>query len=160
MNKTPYSILLAFLLLLSPPIDAKAIRGVVVGVNDGDTITVLKNGISYKIRLYGIDCPELHQAFGMEAKQFTSNLAFEKKVKIKVQATDRYGRYVGSVTLPDGHILSQELLKNGLAWHYRRYSTNPLLQTLEDRAKEAKLGLWAQPSPIPPWEFRHNSNKN
>src|SRR5437773_3020072 len=84
--------------------------GRVVGVSDGDTITVMHNGRGEKIRLHGIDCPEKRQAFGTKAKQFTSEHAFGKNVTIKVKDTDRYGRTVGEVTLPDGKSLNEELV--------------------------------------------------
>ncbi len=76
--------------------------GRVVGISDGDTITVLHNGKGERIRLHGIDCPEKRQAFGNRAKQFTSNLVFAKTVTVQVLDRDRYGRTVGVVLLPDG----------------------------------------------------------
>jgi endonuclease YncB( thermonuclease family) len=126
----------------------------VVGVADGDTIRVLRDRELIKIRLHGIDCPEKGQALGNRARQFTSGLAFGKNVGIQVKDRDRYGRTVAVVVLPDGRSLNAELVRAGLAWHYRRYSRNRELQRLEDEAREAKRGLWADPQPVPPWECR------
>lgn len=134
---------------------AKTIKGKVVGVHDGDTITVLQNKTPYKIRLIGIDTPELGQPFGRTAKWFVSDMAFDQTVEVDVKGRDRYKRYLGIVVLP-GHInLNQALLANGLAWHYRFYSKDSYLQSLEDAAKQSKLGLWRLKNPTAPWDYRH-----
>jgi endonuclease YncB( thermonuclease family) len=125
----------------------------VVGVSDGDTITVLEGTTQYKIRLSGVDAPESKQPFGQKAKQFTSAQVFNKTVSIAVVDKDRYGRLVGDVTI-DGKNLSQELVKAGLAWHYSQYSKSPVLAKLESAARAAKQGLWADVKPVAPWEFR------
>jgi micrococcal nuclease len=96
--------------------------GRVVGISDGDTISVLHDGKAEKIRLNGIDCPEKRQAFGQRAKQFTSKLAFGKEVTVKTFGHDKYRRTIGDVVLADGRILNHELVKAGLAWWYERYS--------------------------------------
>ncbi|HMB05332.1 MAG TPA: thermonuclease family protein [Isosphaeraceae bacterium] len=107
------------------------------------------------MRLYGIDCPETGQDFGSRAKQFTSELAFGKVVKFVPRATDGYGRVVADVVLPDGRVLNDELVKAGLAWWYRQHAQNiGTLRQLEAEAREAKRGLWSQPNPVPPWEWR------
>jgi micrococcal nuclease len=114
----------------------------VVGVSDGDTLTVLRDQSQVRIRLYGIDCPETGQDFGSRAKQFTSELAFGKIVTVVPRATDGYGRVVADVVLPDGRVLNEELVKAGLAWWYRKYARNiGTLSQLEAEAREAKRGL-------------------
>ncbi len=128
--------------------------GRVVGVSDGDTITVLHNGKGERIRLHGIDCPEKRQAFGNRAKQFTSTLVFGKGVTVQVMDRDRYGRTVGVVLLPDGRSLNHELVRAGLAWMYRRYTNDQSLSDLEAEARVARRGLWADPHAVPPWEWR------
>ena len=129
--------------------------GKVVGISDGDTISIMREGRAVKVRLHGIDCPEKKQPFGNQAKQFTSEWAFRKEVKVQVQTTDGYGRIVGEVILPDGLNLNQELVDAGLAWWYRKYApNNRTLKALEAGAREAKRGLWADKNPIPPWEWR------
>ncbi len=128
--------------------------GRVVGVSDGDTITVMHSGKGERIRLHGIDCPEKRQAFGKRAKQFTSNLVFAKTVTVQGVDRDRYGRTVGEVLLPDGRSLNRELVRAGLAWMYRRYTNDQSLSDLEEEARVAGLGLWADPHAVPPWEWR------
>lgn len=146
-------VLLAVLLVV--PAFAGEFAGQVVGVIDGDTIDVLHSGQAERIRLNGIDCPEKRQAFGKKAKQFTSTLVYGKEVTIHVLRRDRHGRTVGDVVLPDGTNVSRELLRAGLAWWYRQYSKDESLGALEEEARQAKRGLWADPDPIPPWEIRH-----
>lgn len=125
-----------------------------VGVSDGDTITVIHYGKGERIRLYGIDCPEKKQAFGKRAKQFTSNMVFGKNVKVRPVTTDRYGRTIAWVYV-DGTCLNEELLKAGLAWHYKRYSSERHLANLETEARHTRAGLWSDPYSVPPWDFRH-----
>lgn len=136
---------------VSPPIAAR-----VVGVKDGDTIVVVHENTRETIRLAEIDCPEKKQAYGSKAKLLTSRLAFGQEVTVYRKTRDRYGRTVAAVTLPDGRDLGEEIVKAGLGWQYRKYSTSPVLRDLERAAREARLGLWADPDPIPPWDYRHS----
>ena len=131
--------------------------GKVVGVADGDTITVLHDRTSQKIRLHGVDAPEKAQPFGDKAKQLTSSLVFGKEVKVEVVTRDKYGRTVGRVyTVSPDRCLEEELVKAGLAWWYRQYDPkNKKLAGLEEEARKARRGLWSDPSPTPPWEWRH-----
>jgi len=124
---------------------AEEFSGKVVGVSDGDTITVLRNRTSIKVRLHGIDCPEMGQDFGSRAKAFTSELVFGQVVKVVPRDTDRYGRTVADVILADGRILNHELVRAGLAWRYRKYAPDiGTLAELEAAARDAKRGLWSQ----------------
>lgn len=137
-----------------PTIDLN-FSGKVTSVIDGDTIEILNNEKEVtRIRLKGIDCPERSQAFGTKAKQFTASLCFGMTIAINGSEKDYYGRTLGDVVLPDGKILNHELVKAGLAWHYKKYSSDETLARLEKEAKEAKRGLWADPESIAPWEFR------
>lgn len=129
--------------------------GKVIGIIDGDTIEVLENNRPVRIRLAEIDCPESHQDFGQKAKTFTSELAFDKDVKVLVKDIDRYGRTVAEIILPDSRSLNRELISAGLAWWYQRYSSDQSLGQLQSQAKSAKLGLWSSENPIAPWDFRH-----
>lgn len=129
--------------------------GKVIEIIDGDTIEVLENNYSVRIRLAEIDCPESHQDFRQKAKTFTSELVFDRDVKILVKDIDRYGRSVAEIILPDGRSLNRELISAGLAWWYQRYSSDQSLGQLQSQAKSAKLGLWSSDSPIAPWDFRH-----
>ena len=128
--------------------------GKVVSVSDGDTISIIRDGRSVRIRLDGIDCPELGQDFGTKAKQFTSNLVFGKEVTAEIRDVDKYGRLVCRVFI-DSQDLSLALVKAGLAWHYKQYSSDSVLAEAETAAKEAKAGLWSMSSPTSPWDFRH-----
>lgn len=128
--------------------------GKVVGVTDGDTITVLlQDNTTVKIRLEGIDCPETKQDFGQKAKQATSELCFGKAVRVVKSGEDRYGRTLGFVFV-DGVCVNEELLKKGMAWHYKKYNQNEKLAKLEEEARREKAGLWSQPDTIAPWDFR------
>lgn len=129
--------------------------GAVVGVLDGDTIEVMHDGVAERIRLQGIDCPEKRQAFGQKAKQAASSMAFGKQVSIATQGHDKYGRTIGNVIMPDGRKLNYELVRQGWCWWYRKYDPdNAELARLEADARKARIGLWADLSPIPPWDWR------
>ena len=153
-------LLLIFVLFLSNIVNAKTIEGLVVGVADGDTITVLDQQKNiFKIRLQGIDAPEKKQAFGEKSKQSLHDLVHGKQVRIEYDKEDKYGRIVGKITLDDLDICLQQLVL-GMAWHYKKYQNE---QSVADRvvyndaelkSKSLKLGLWADETPMPPWEFR------
>ena len=121
-------------------------------------LPLLHNRHPERIRLSGIDYPEKGQAFGKKATQFTSTLIHGKEVTFHVLSKDRHGRTVADVLLPDGTNVSRELLGAGLAWWYRQYSKDVSLGALEQEAQQAKRGLWADPNPIPPWEFLPRGN--
>lgn len=148
--------ILLFLLSLSPAL-AQTFTGKVVGISDGDTIRVLKEGREVKVRLHGVDAPESRQPYGTKARQFTAAFAFGKAAKVDVKDTDRYGRTVGDVSVASKS-LNQALVKQGMAWWYRRYAPNDrVLAALEAQARRAKRGLWADRSPVAPWDFRRGS---
>jgi len=127
----------------------------VTGVTEGDIIRVNHGGKETKIRLWGIDCPEMNQTFGPQAKKFTGDLTAGQTVTLKVLEVDRFKRQVAFVILPDGRNLNHEILKAGFGWWFVRYAKDEkVLEQLESEAKTAKRGLWAQPYPTPPWEHR------
>lgn len=127
----------------------------VIGVSDGDTITVLRDRTPVKLRLHGVDAPETGQDFGTQAKALTSKLAFGQTVSVKVVDTDRYGRLVAEVSLADGRLLNHELVRAGLAWWYRKYAPHDHdLERLESDARTGRRGLWADPEPTAPWDYR------
>ena len=138
-----------------PTLPTLQFSGKVIGVTNGDTISVLHNGRGNKIRLNGIDCPEKGQAFGTRAKQATADLAFGKEVLLQTYGLDKYGRTIGDVILPHGQVLNHELVRAGMCWWYRKHAPlDPVLEGLEQEAREAKRGLWVDPNPVPPWEWR------
>jgi endonuclease YncB( thermonuclease family) len=148
--------LVALVLWSVPAFAQERFAGRVVGITDGDTISVMREGRSVRVRLEGIDCPERGQDFGQRAKQFTSDMAFGKDAAIEVRDIDRYGRLVARVTV-DGEEVSLALVRSGLAWHYKKYSRDSKLAEAEMAAKSAKLGLWSHSAPTPPWEFRQSA---
>ena len=150
--------LVALVLWSVPAFTQERFAGRIVGVTDGDTIAVMHEGRSVRVRLEGIDCPESGQDFGQRAKQFTSDMAFGKDVVVDVRDVDRYGRLVARVTV-DGEDVSLALVRSGLAWHYTKYSRDPELAEAEMAARSAKVGLWSRsaPAPTPPWEFRQSA---
>jgi micrococcal nuclease len=136
--------LLAVVLLIISGLAAggDTFTGRVVAVVDGDTIKVMHDGRAERIRIYGIDCPELGQPYGTAARKFTSFLAFGKTVTMETRTTDRYGRTISTVLLPEGSDLGKELLHAGFAWWYRKYApAEILLERLESEAREARKGL-------------------
>ena len=148
----------AFLLLTLWPLPALAadFAAKIVGVSNGDTLTVLTaEKRQVKVRLHGVDTPETGQDFGSRAKQAASELAFGKQVTIRERDKDRYGRTVAEVILPDGRSLNREMVGQGTAWWYSKYApADRELASLEAEAKTAKRGLWSQAAAVPPWEWR------
>ena len=139
------------------------LTGKVVGVSDGDTLTVLvqrdQSLEQIKVRVSGIDAPEKAQAFGDRSKQGLSDCAFAKQVQVEVIKLDRYGRSVAKV-ISQGTDCGLRQIELGLAWHYKAYAREQSpadrqsYAAAEDLAHERKLGLWSDPAAIPPWDFR------
>ena len=137
------------------------IYGTVVGITDGDTLTLLTSEKKQvKIRLAEIDTPERGQPYGSKARQALADLTFQKDVAVLYVDTDRYGRTVGRIYVGEVDV-SGELVHSGAAWVYRQYSTDPTLLDLEEKAKSAKRGLWGLPEVerIPPWLWRRGQRK-
>jgi len=136
------------------------VTGRVVGVSDGDTITVLDAGNQqHKIRFDGIDAPESRQAFGTRSKQSLSDLVFGQTVTVTSSKTDRYGRTVGSVVV-NGQDVGLIQIERGMAWFYRQYAGDlgseraRDYERAEERARADRRGLWADARPVEPWEYR------
>ncbi|MBL8891565.1 MAG: thermonuclease family protein [Planctomycetaceae bacterium] len=125
----------------------------VVGVHDGDTITVLLNNRQYKIRLEGIDAPELGQDYGTKSKQHLSTLVFGKSITGNRKGGDKYGRNLCNVMV-EGTNANRSLVSEGLAWHYKTYSRDKELAAAELDARKAKKNIWSEQGPIAPWEWR------
>ena len=128
----------------------------VVAVLAGDTLKVLKSRQVMVVRLQGIDAPEKTQRYGQQAKDFTEGVAFGEKVVVNVKGIDRDENIVAEVVMEDGRSLNREVVKAGFAWWHREHSEDLSLWRLEDKAREAKLGLWLGEDPVPPWEFRES----
>ena len=137
-----------------------AVRGKVVGISDGDTIKVLVAGrVLIKVRVSWIDAPEMRQAFGYRAKQAMSELVFGKNVELRAHTIDLYGRVVAQVFV-NGKDAGLEMLRLGLAWVFERYITEASAgiqasyRQAQEEAQARRSGLWADPEPTPPWEYR------
>ncbi len=149
--------LLLILLISLFPLN-ESIRGLVIGVYSGDSIVVkLDDGSQIKVRLEGIDCPELTQEYGDSAKMATVVFCFNKKVRIEKTGVDTYGRTLAFVYVDD-ICLNKELLRRGLAWHYKAYNADQELAQLELDARNAKVGIWSTDEPEAPWDYRRKKN--
>lgn len=146
----PYACLAA--LLFAFP----AYAGKVIGIADGDTLTLLVAGRPLEIRLAGIDAPEYGQAFGERSKQSLAALCFGKTAQYQVRDVDQYGRTVAVVACA-GTEANRYQVENGFAWVYRRHNRDASLLILEEEAREMQRGLWADDNPVPPWRFRYQA---
>jgi len=127
--------------------------GRVVGITDGDTVRVMRDGEAVKTWLHGIDAPESRQAFGSRSKQFLSAVIAGKTVTVVEHDTDRHGRIVGEI-ICDGANVNHASVDAGMAWWYHKYAPNDsALDAAEQRAKSARRGLWSDANPTPPWEY-------
>lgn len=125
----------------------------IVGVHDGDTATCLQNKTQIKIRLNQIDAPEIGQDFGNASKKALSDMIFGKYVELKTNGTDKYGRTIAEI-FHENQNINKQMVAQGMAWAYREYMTDNEYLTLEDNARRAGIGLWSQPNPIYPSDFR------
>ena len=123
-------------------------------VQDGDSLTVPRNGSKESIRLAEVDAPELPQPYGSEARAYVTGLLMGQTVSVRPVTKDQYGRTVADIVMSDGQSLSRDLVEHGYAWLFIKYSSNPELAKLEREARAARRGLWKDPSPTAPWEFR------
>lgn len=160
MNNLSKTMLAATLLILFSAVQAGELIGRVVGVADGDTLTLLDEGRNqYKIRLAGIDAPEKKQPFGRRSKEKLSDLAFNRNVRVIWEKKDRYGRIVGKI-ISETRDVNLEMVSAGLAWHYKAYegeqtlTDRRLYENAEQNARLMKKGLWHDAYPTPPWDFR------
>ena len=150
---------LFFLILFSLQVFAD-LSGVISRVIDADTV-ILKSdqGINYKVRLLGIDAPEINQVYGKEASRYLSSKVLGKNLTVLGKNKDRYQRLLGKLIL-DGNDINLNLVKNGMAWHYKFYKKSQekkdqlLYSNAEKYAKVNELGLWAEKMPVPPWQWR------
>ncbi len=147
-------------LLLLPCLAHADIEGKVVGITDGDSLTVLDaDHIQHKVRLAGIDAPEKGQAFGQKSKEVLSSCAYGHQVHIEGKKLDRYGRLIGKV-LVKGQDCNLNQVKQGMAWHFKKYESEQapddrfIYSEAEIQAKNMKIGLWIDKDPVPPWDFR------
>ena len=150
---------------------SKELKGKVVSIADGDTVTIVVADNSanskflqppssqpsskkqYRIRLNDIDAPESKQAFGNKSKENLKNYIYQKDVVVKYESTDKYGRILGTIKKKEKDINLQQV-KDGYAWVYRHYSKKQDYIKEEEKARQERKGLWADKNPINPYDFR------
>lgn len=159
--KTRLLLLLSLLIFYSCKSDntntteADSTTGKVIGIVDGDTYDILLNGNkTVRIRMEGIDAPEKGMPFYKKAKNHLSDLCFGKNIRLEIHETDSRGRKVAFSYLEDGTELSHEMIKAGLAWHFKKYNSDSDLAELEVKARDLKMGLWVDKLPMSPWKNR------
>jgi endonuclease YncB( thermonuclease family) len=136
------------------PAQNEIVTARIVGVHDGDSITALAAGnVQLKVRLDGIDAPELKQPFSQQSKQALSAMVFGRIVSLHVTGRDRYKRTL-AVVVADGVNVNLQMVRLGLAWRYEKYSKDAALMDAQNAARAARSGLWADPGAVPPWEWR------
>lgn len=150
------------LALVAFPASAAEFFGRIVGVTDGDTVTVVDTGgVEHKLRLASIDAPERKQAFGARARMALWELAYARTARVSWNKKDRNGRLVGKLYVHDVDI-ALDMVRQGMAWHYKQYAREQsvterqLYSDAERRARISKVGLWIEADPIPPWQFRRS----
>jgi endonuclease YncB( thermonuclease family) len=160
------TLLISLALLASAAISAGPLTpGLVVAISDGDTITLLtEDKQQLKVRLAGIDTPEKKQAFGTKARDHLASRIFKQDVEVDLRKKDQYGRYLGVIYI-GGVDMNQSMIQDGYAWFYKHYAKEqPKEEALryanaERDARLKKRGLWADPNPVPPWEFRKDAKE-
>lgn len=147
-----YALVLA---LIAGP--AQAWSGQVIGITDGDTMTVLRDRVPVKIRIHAIDAPESRQPFGTQSRQSLASICFHVTAEVEHVSTDRYGRTVGVVSCSGIDVASYQV-SHGYAWVFPRYAPrNSPLYGLQDEARSARRGLWLDRVPVAPWTWRKQS---
>lgn len=149
--------------LLCHAAGAGVIQGRVVGVADGDTITVLDaDRQQHRVRLVGIDAPEKKQKFGNVSKHALSSMVYGKEVSVNFSKRDRYGRILGRVSVPGVQDVNLAQIGAGMAWHYKHYAGDQApadrasYAQAENSARRKRVGLWVDASPVPPWDWRRD----
>ena len=139
-------------------IPEKEVRLTVYRIIDGDSFEGRANGQNYRIRLFGIDAPEKGQDFYQKSKDRLGQLCKEGPINIKIRNKDYFGRWVADAYSFKGEFINQTMIKDGLAWHFTKYSKDPTLKKLESDARDSLLGIWSIKDPTPPWEYRKKNN--
>lgn len=151
-------ILFVFLLACQPA-EEGILKGKVVSVADGDTVTLLTdNNERVKVRLLGINAPERGQDFGTKARQHLNDLCYQKYVTVRYSEKDQYERILGVLYVGDMNI-NEEMVRQGLAWYYSHFVNDHRLDSLEQLARKEKLNIWSMKDPLSPYEFRKRNRK-
>lgn len=151
-------LLFVLLFLFNLSVTSQVLNGIIVKVQDGDTVTLLDSlNQQHKIRLHGIDAPEKGQDFSNKSKDYISSLISGKYVTVETKGKDQYKRILGVIYLGEMNINAQ-MIRSGYAWNYF-YSKDKYYIKLQEEAKNNNIGLWSQPNPIDPYYFRKNKRK-
>ena len=135
------------------------IRGKIIKIKDGDTVELLDSlNIKHSVRLAHIDAPEKNQDYGTVSKNYLGELCFSKNVVAEKTDTDRNGRWIALIWEKEVNV-NLEMVKAGMAWHYKAYSKDKSFANAENQARNSKLGLWSMSNPISPWDFRKSRKK-
>ena len=149
------------ILSVSYPAFSEEFNGQVVRVVEGDTLEIMHLGKPERVRLHGVDCPEVGQPYGERARRYTSTHTLRKTVTVIVSDVDKDGQTVGQVILPDMSNLNIVLISAGLAWwHETNAPEDKILMDVQASAKAGRRGLWADPDPLPPWEWKKDKRKS
>lgn len=158
--------IILFSLFFCAFLHADILEGKVIKITDGDTVHVLDaNHHKKTIRMAGIDAPERKQAFGKKAKQYLASMIGNKRVTVEFKKRDRYGRIVGSI-LYQGKVINLEMVRAGLAWHYKKYQREQskrernLYAAADSFVKTNRIGLFQEKNAVPPWEWRKNKKNH
>lgn len=136
-------------------IKGSTVSGKVISIIDGDTYDALIQGNrTIRVRMEGIDAPEKGMPFYQKSKKYLAGLCFGKLVTIHITGIDKHERFLAYTYLEDGKELSQEMIKSGFAWHFKKYNSAFILSELEMEAKALRKGLWIDKNPMSPWENR------
>jgi len=154
MRVSRIAVCVLFLATFSPLSADDSVEGQVTRIIDGDSILVTDSkSVEYEVQLEGIDAPELKQDFGKESTEGLTKLLKGKTVRLTWKSIDNFDRLLAQVYDGEKHI-NMEMIKSGMAWHFKRYNKDEKLAKAETEAKEAKMGLWATESPVAPWDYR------
>lgn len=153
------SLIIAAFFLASIASAAEVLNGEVIGISDGDSLTVLVDRKPIKVRLAEIDAPESNQPFGTRSRQSLAAICYRKMAQITWQTRDRYQRVIGQIQCA-GVDANAYQVKSGMAWVFDRYATaNSPLYDLQTEARTSRIGLWADAAPVAPWDWRRQSRK-
>ncbi|MBK7258419.1 MAG: thermonuclease family protein [Ignavibacteriae bacterium] len=145
--------------LLFPLLLSAGITGTVIGIHDGDTLRLRTGNATVKVRLFGIDAPELGQPFSRASREKLSALTYGKTVTLIPHGKDAFKRQLAEVLLDDGTNVNHEMVRTGMAYYFRRYARSKALEGMEDEARRDRRGVWSVDGSVPPWEYRKREQK-
>jgi micrococcal nuclease len=148
-----FSFLLLPLLAFAPP-PVYTLKGKAVRIVDGDTFDLLVGTTTHRIRLAGIDAPEKGQNFGTASKLLLGKLCSNQILTVTVTNVDRNKRKIAEVYTEQKLWINKELIAKGMAWHFKKYSSDTQLANAELSARKQKVGLWSVKNPVAPWDWR------